>query len=183
MGDVVSTGRRRFLTAGAALLGAAAMPRMALALPTRGERKLSFYNTHTGEWLKTVYWADGHYLPESLAQVNKLLRDFRTGEIKPIDKALLDQLVRVRALTEADGKPFHIISGYRSPKTNTMLHAHSSAVATKSLHQLGKAIDIRIPGVDLDRLRKAALSMQAGGVGYYPDPQFVHMDTGRVRFW
>ena len=181
MNDVVD--RRRVLTAGMVLLGAAVLPMRAMALPMRGERKLSLYNLHTGEQLKTVYWADGAYVPEGLAQANKLLRDFRTGEVKPIDPALLDQLVRVRDLMEADGKTFHIISGYRSPKTNAALHAQSSGVAKKSLHQFGQAIDIRLPGLGIDRLHKAALSMKAGGVGYYPDLEFVHMDTGRVRYW
>jgi uncharacterized protein YcbK (DUF882 family) len=185
MADVAVAGRRRFLTVGAGILGAAMLPKLAMASPSRivGERKLSFYNTHTGESLKTVYWAEGDYVPEALRDLNKLLRDFRTGDVAEIDPGLFDLVGRVRGLTEAETKPIHIISGYRSPKTNSMLRSHSNGVASKSLHQVGKAIDIRIPGVELDHLRKAALSIKGGGVGYYPASDFVHMDTGRVRFW
>lgn len=168
---------------GAGLFGAAMLPKAALAIPTKGERKLSFYNTHTSESVKAVYWADGGYVPEGLREVNKILRDWRTDEVAPIDRELLDLLSHLRNVTDAESKSIHIISGYRSPKTNNMLREHSNGVAKKSLHQLGKAIDIRIPGVDLGYLRKAALSLKEGGVGYYPSQDFVHVDTGRVRFW
>ncbi len=183
MQDMAVANRRRFLTAGAGLIGAAMLPKAALAIPMKGERKLSFYNTHTSETLKTVYWADGRYVPEGLRDANKILRDWRTGDITSMDPELLDLLTHVRSVTGAEAKPIHIISGYRSPKTNAMLREHSNGVAKKSLHQLGKAIDIRIPGVDLGYLRKAALSLKEGGVGYYPAQDFVHVDTGRVRFW
>lgn len=183
MQDMAVANRRRFLTAGAGLIGAAMLPKAALAIPMKGERKLSFYNTHTSETLKTVYWADGRYVPEGLRDANKILRDWRTGDITSMDPELLDLLTHVRNVTGTEAKPIHIISGYRSPKTNAMLREHSNGVAKKSLHQLGKAIDIRIPGVDLGYLRKAALSLKEGGVGYYPAQDFVHVDTGRVRFW
>lgn len=182
---LVNNGRRGFLTACAGLATTAFLSSKAIAAPLRSlgsERKLAFYNTHTGESLKTIYWAAGDYVPEGLAEINHVLRDFRTGEVKAIDPELLDQLAVLRGLTDAT-KATHIISGYRSPKTNAMLRSHSSGVAKKSLHQEGRAIDIRIPGVQLAHLRKAALSMKAGGVGYYPASDFVHIDTGRVRFW
>lgn len=183
MRNVAIEDRRRFLTAGVGLIGAAMLPKAALAIPMKGERKLSFYNTHTSETAKTVYWADGRYVPEGLREANKILRDWRTGDVTTMDPTLLDLLTHLRNVTDADSKTIHIISGYRSPKTNNMLREHSSGVAKKSLHQLGKAIDIRIPGVELDHLRKAALSLKEGGVGYYPSQDFVHVDTGRVRFW
>lgn len=176
--------RRGFLAAGAGLTAASlVLPKAALAAPMSRERALSLYNTHTGEKVRTVYWADGKYVPEGLAQANKVLRDFRTGDVHPIDPALFDLLTRAQALTDAEGKTFEIISGYRSPRTNAMLNSKSHGVATKSQHMLGKAMDVRLQGVRLDHLRKAALALKGGGVGYYPDSNFVHMDTGRVRFW
>lgn len=159
------------------------LPTKALAIPRKGERKLSFVNTHTGETSRTVYWAEGRYVPEGLREANRILRDWRTDDQIDMDPQLLDLLTHVRNVTGAESKPVHIISAYRSPKTNTMLREHSNGVAKKSLHQVGKAIDIRIPGVDLTYLRKAALSLKEGGVGFYPDQNFVHVDTGRVRFW
>ncbi|MEQ1491605.1 MAG: DUF882 domain-containing protein, partial [Terricaulis sp.] len=92
------------------------------------------------------------------------------------------QLHSLNGLVEASA-PFQIISGYRSPATNAALHEASSGVATRSLHMDGRAIDIRIRGVELPRLRDAALGMNAGGVGYYEASDFIHVDTGRVRRW
>ena len=181
--DVAS--RRGFLAAGAGLVGAASLPGAGFAATFGGarERALSFYHTHTGETLKATYWADGAYVPQTLNELNRLLRDFRTGHVDAIDPRLFDLLAQAQRLTGSEGKRFEIISGYRSPHTNDMLRASSTGVAKKSLHQEGKAIDVRLPGVELGNLRKAALAMQGGGVGYYPESNFVHMDTGRVRFW
>ena len=146
------------------------------------ERSLSFHNLHTEEKLKTVYWARGEYVPDSLADIHRILRDFRTGEVHPIDPRLLDLLCEVGALMDTKGA-FQIISGYRSPKTNAALRGQSSGVAENSLHLKGMAVDVRLPERNLASLRKAALSLRAGGVGYYPASQFVHMDVGRVRSW
>jgi len=145
-------------------------------------RSLKFYNLHTGESLSTTYWQDGRYLPGELDRVNYILRDFRANEIKPINPALLDLLVRIQHRL-GTAEPFQVISGYRSPLTNAMLHANGEGVAVHSLHIEGKAIDITVPGRSLAELRAAALAQQAGGVGYYPRTGFVHVDTGRVRFW
>jgi uncharacterized protein YcbK (DUF882 family) len=145
---------------------------------------LFFDNIHTGEKLKVEYWTKGRYLPDALAEVNHLLRDFRTGHVHPIAPQLLDLLVMVRSRLET-AEPVSIISGYRSPATNAMLrgeHEHSG-VATKSLHMQGMAIDIRILGRSLAALHTAALAERAGGVGYYPQSDFVHVDVGRVRSW
>ena len=172
--------RRRFLKA-LALAPAGLSLGVPRASQAAEERALAFQHTHTGESLELVYFARGHYLPDALSRINRLLRDFRTGETHAIDPSLLDQL---HALCSACGKNgFEIISGYRSPATNAMLRNRSDGVAAHSLHLEGRAIDIRLPGVRTSRLRDAALALGLGGVGYYPGPDFVHLDTGRVRSW
>ena len=181
--------RRSFLGYGAVATAAALVPGRAHAAVAssagRRERTLSFFHTHTGERLKVAYCCDGVYQPEALNQLNHLLRDFRVNEEKAIDPKLFDLLYELGGTLETD-QPYHIISGYRSPVTNAMLRerggAHSG-VASGSLHMAGNAIDIRLPGVALDNLRGAARSLKLGGVGYYPSSNFVHVDTGRVRFW
>ena len=145
-------------------------------------RSLAFYNTHTGETLKTVYWEKGFYIVDSLREVNHVLRDHRTNEAKAMDTDLLDLLYVLHQRIES-GKPFEIISGYRSPKSNMQLHEHSNGVAFKSLHMEGKAIDIRLQDRPLKNLRAMAMQLQQGGVGYYPGSDFVHVDTGAVRYW
>ncbi len=182
--------RRAFLGIGAVAAAGAFMPGVAqaAALPSTRkapERVLSFFNTHTGERLKTAYCCGGEYQPEALKQVNHILRDFRANEIKPIDPKLLDLLSELGGTLETD-QPFHIISGYRSPNTNNLLRDRGGAttgVASHSLHMVGQAIDIRVPGVKLDHLRAAARSLKIGGVGFYRDLNFVHVDVGRVRYW
>jgi uncharacterized protein YcbK (DUF882 family) len=151
-------------------------------LASSPERTLAFHNLHTLEKLKTVYWAEGQYIPEALADINRVLRDHRTGQIHDIDLQLLDLLSGLRLKMETTA-PFEIISGYRSPATNTMLRSSSSGVAENSLHVKGMAADIRVSGRSLATLRKTAMEMKAGGVGYYPASQFVHVDVGRVRYW
>lgn len=180
--------RRRFLGIGAAATVAtlvASRTQAAVAPKSAPERVLSFFNTHTGERLKTAYCCGGAYQPQALQEINHILRDFRVNEIKPIDPKLLDLLHELGGTLETD-QPFHIISGYRSPQTNSLLRERGGSrtgVASHSLHMDGKAIDIRLPGVNLDHLRAAARSLKLGGVGYYPSSNFVHVDTGRVRFW
>jgi uncharacterized protein YcbK (DUF882 family) len=145
-------------------------------------RSLKFYALHTGESLNTTYWEDGHYIPGELDRINHILRDFRANEVKPIDPKLLDLLTQIQYRLSTS-EAFQVISGYRSPVTNAMLHANSEGVAVHSLHIDGKAIDISVPGRSLEQLRGAAMAQQSGGVGYYPRTGFVHVDTGRVRFW
>lgn len=183
-----STGRRRMLMAGGLATASILSPRLAAASLgdgtefSAGPAKLAFYNTHTGERLSLVYREGGEYITEAMSEIDRLLRDHRTGEVLSMDPALLDQLHRLGRLLDAK-QPFHVISGYRSPTTNAKLAAASGGVAKRSLHMSGKAIDIRLPGRDLVDVRRAALSMQAGGVGYYARSDFVHLDTGRVRAW
>ncbi|GAM98525.1 hypothetical protein U91I_02160 [alpha proteobacterium U9-1i] len=164
--------------AGVALLGTAHATPTAAA----SARQLSFVNTHTGETFADAYWEGGAYVPDAMAAINRVMRDHRSGDVHDIDPRLLDQLHRLKFDVGASA-PFQIISGYRSPTTNAALHANSSGVATRSLHMDGRAIDVRVRGVDLTRLRDAAIAMQAGGVGYYQASDFVHVDTGRVRRW
>jgi uncharacterized protein YcbK (DUF882 family) len=146
------------------------------------ERKLSFLNIHTGERVGTVYWQNGRYLPEGLAEIDWVLRDFRTDDVKAIDTRLLDLLHAVRNRLGRNGA-LHVISGYRSPATNAMLAARSNGVAKNSYHMRGMAIDIRVPGCSLTALRDCGLDLARGGVGFYPKSNFVHLDTGPVRSW
>jgi uncharacterized protein YcbK (DUF882 family) len=177
--------RRNFLKLGGMGAAAAFAPTGVLAKPHKEEfRTLSFYNLHTGEALRTTYWEQGIYHPGAIEEINQLLRDHRTGETIEMDLELFDLLHAIRAQTGSK-KAFNVISGYRSPKTNAMLKGRSanSGVATKSLHMVGKAIDINLPGFELAHLRKVAMMQKRGGVGYYPASNFVHVDTGRVRHW
>jgi uncharacterized protein YcbK (DUF882 family) len=169
--------RRHFLGLSAAALVTAP------ALATADRRALSFVHTHSAESLSSVtYFRDGAYVPDALAKLNHVLRDFRTQDTHPIDPALFDILhdLRVMADTEA---PYEIISAYRSPHTNELLRGRSKGVATHSLHMEGRAIDVRISGFPTKKLRDLALGMQRGGVGYYASSNFLHVDTGRVRRW
>ncbi len=147
-----------------------------------GERSLSFYNTHTGESLKTAYWDRGGYIPEALAEINHILRDYRINEVKPIDFYLLDMLFAIRQELEPRN-PFRIISGYRSPETNALLRKWNRGVDKNSFHIYGQAADFRIPGFELSSIRQVALGLRKGGVGYYPHSDFVHVDVGRFRYW
>lgn len=174
--------RRHFLLgAGASLLSAPLTP----ALAGLGEvRSLAFNNLHTGEKLSLDYWAQGRYIPDALSEVNRLLRDFRTGDVHMIAPQLLDLLAVIRGKLDT-AQPFSVISGYRSPVTNAKLRGENehSGVASQSLHMQGMAIDIRVPGRPLSGLRDIALNLKSGGVGYYPQSDFVHVDVGRVRRW
>jgi uncharacterized protein YcbK (DUF882 family) len=165
-----------------ASLGAAPLLGWAEPLTSATMRTVAMDNLHTGESLEAVYWADGDYIPDVLDAVNFHLRDYRTGDVHEIDPKLLDLLDAMNTKTETKGR-FQVISGYRSAKTNAMLRERSEEVAKKSFHMSGMAIDVRLPDVDLSRLRDAALSLGLGGVGYYPESNFVHMDVGPLRNW
>ncbi|MDP1596698.1 MAG: DUF882 domain-containing protein [Methylotenera sp.] len=145
-------------------------------------RPLSFHNLHTGEKLNAEYWSEGAYLPDALADINHILRDHRNDQVLPIETPLLDLLHGLRSVLNTT-QPFQIISGYRSPATNSLLAASSDGVAKGSLHTQAKAIDLNIEGVPLNELRRAAIALHGGGVGYYPNSNFVHIDIGRVRTW
>jgi len=170
--------RRRLLLAGLVgfAFGASAQSRLA---PSRA---LKLYHSHTGERLAITYFDNGSYLPEAIVEIERLLRDFRTGEIHAIDPDLLDTL---HALADecAGSGTLEVISGYRSATTNAQLEATTEGIATNSLHLSGRAVDVRMSGFDTSRLRDVALGLARGGVGYYAQSDFIHLDTGRVRSW
>jgi uncharacterized protein YcbK (DUF882 family) len=176
--------RRRFLQGLVLGLPAAvAMGRSGLALGgTLEQRHLHLINTHTGEARDAHYFVDGVYCPEELDTLNWLLRDHRTSEVLPIETRLLDLLHELAAAAGREPR-FEVISGYRSPATNATLVATTNGVSSRSLHMQGRAIDVRLVGLPTPALRDLALARQAGGVGYYPVSDFVHLDTGRVRNW
>jgi uncharacterized protein YcbK (DUF882 family) len=166
-------------------MGAAACFGPAFATSTApAVRSLALTNLHTGESLTAAYFENGSYLPDALNALSRVLRDHRTGESHVMATGVLD-VVSTLSAQLAPGRSVEVISGYRSPATNAALRAGGGRVATRSLHMDGLAMDIRIPGVDLARLRDAALALGRGGVGYYPDAanNFVHVDVGRVRRW
>ena len=173
-----SATRRRFLGGAAAVLSLAATPLQAATLP----RRLFLHNLHTKEDLDIVYRRGEVVERTALATLNHFLRDWRRDEIRPIDPRLFDLMA---VIADRLGRPprFEIISGYRSPETNAMLHRAAGGVAKRSLHMVGRAIDLRLEGTKLRDLRNTALQLEAGGVGYYPKSEFVHIDTGRVRTW
>jgi len=175
--------RRDLLTFGAAFgLSAIAAPASSQPLDIWEPRRAALDNLHTGETFRDVYYANGSYLSDALAEATRVMRDWRTGDERFIDPTLFDALHAIGSKLETH-RPFQVISGYRSPGTNAMLARRGHGVAEHSQHVLGKAIDIRIEGVDLLNLRDAALDLGAGGVGYYPVANFLHVDTGRVRQW
>ncbi len=177
--------RRRLLLAGAV---GSMLPATALQAASRGhnivypDRSLSLYNVHTGEKDNVVYWSEGKYIGSGLNDINWLLRDFRTSEIKAIDPRLLNILYLLTRTLETE-KPVLVLSGFRSKKTNDMLRKTTEGVARRSFHMAGRAIDIRIPKINTDNIQRAALRLNGGGVGYYPDSNFVHLDSGPVRTW
>lgn len=183
MTDKHHVARRRFLKHSAlAAAGALPLARKAQANVAPGGRELALVHTHTRERIALVYAVEQAYMPDALATLNRFLRDHYSGAIAPIDPRLFDLLHQVRSLVGGT-QPFEVISGYRSAATNeTLRTTRGGGVARHSLHMEGRAIDVRLPGVALSDLRDAAVSLKAGGVGYYAG-QFVHVDTGRVRRW
>jgi len=176
--------RRQFISGAAklatGLLVSSPLTLWAAKIPPK--RALSFYNTHTLEELDITYARDNRYNPEALQKVNRFLRDHRTGDIHPIDPGLLDILYSLQQHIGKKGV-VEVISGYRSPKSNSLLRKNSNGVARRSLHLEGRAIDIRMTGIKTKKLRNVALKLKRGGVGYYAKSDFVHLDTGRFRTW
>jgi len=175
--------RRNAMLTGIVALGAICIPSTSLAsLLKSSPRELKLNNLHTGEELLTQYFDGKNYQRSEMKKINHLCRDFRRNEITEMDKRLFDQLTAIQKTIGCHNQ-VQLISGYRSPATNKMLRAQSSGVAKKSMHMLGQAIDFRLDDVPLIEVKKAALSLKAGGVGYYPNSNFVHIDTGRFRTW
>ncbi len=177
--EVIKTGL--WAAAGSVLLPSVANA-AAVKLPKNGSYDLRFTNVHTGESFSGTYRVGNKYLPDAFEEINYVLRDFRTDEVFPIDPRALDILYMVHRKTGKNG-PMQVLSGYRSPKTNNMLRNASTGVARNSLHLSGQAIDFRMAGVSTRGLRDIANGIKAGGVGYYPRSDFVHIDTGRIRSW
>jgi uncharacterized protein YcbK (DUF882 family) len=180
-GDSMQVQRRRLLIAG--LAGAAGVlggpgPVFAATTP----RRLAFHHLHTGERLSVVYAERGATISDALRAIDLLLRDFRTGDVHHIDVALLDILSTLYDRFGQRGR-FEVISGFRSSRTNAALREASDGVAKNSLHLHGRAIDVRLTGIDTGALKRAAVDLGRGGVGYYPKSDFVHLDTGRPRTW
>lgn len=185
MTSKIHSPRRRFLTAAAGTASFFAFPMVAKAitLGSSFERDLAMNHTHTREQIELTYAVGDRYLPEALSGLNRFLRDHYSGKVGSMDPGLYDIMYALSRSLKVRS-PYQIISGYRSPHTNERLRARrGGGVAKRSLHMDGKAVDLRIPGVPLKELRDAALELKAGGVGYYPGSDFVHVDTGRVRSW
>ncbi|UCD35189.1 MAG: DUF882 domain-containing protein [Nitrospiraceae bacterium] len=176
--------RRRILKLGLLTMAAAFAPAKAIASlkETVPGKKLALYNAHTEEHLETVFWKNGAYQPEALAKINHLLRDVRSGEETEIHTELLDLLHALQKRLKCQ-EPFFIVSGYRTPLTNALLRQHKKGVAKNSLHMYGMAADLRLPGYSLRAVRETAITLQMGGVGYYPRSQFIHVDVGEPRYW
>lgn len=183
--------RRDILKAGfAGMLGV--LPILALApvaearsyaLPDTGTFGITFRNQHTGEGFSGVYRVGNKYLPEAFDEINTILRDFRTGDVFPVDPRVVDIMYMLRRKTDKNNVVLEVLSGYRSPRTNDRLRRATEGVANHSLHLTGQAVDLRMPGYSTRKLRDVAVRLRAGGVGYYADSNFVHVDTGKVRTW
>jgi uncharacterized protein YcbK (DUF882 family) len=187
MTSIKRPSRRKFLLlAGATTAGVIAAPSFpmpAIALPVAPyKRSLAFHNLRTGDKLDIVYWADGKYIADASREIARVMRDGRTDEVHSIDNRLVDLMARVRG-TLRTSEPIQVVCGYRSPETNEMLHETTEGVASNSLHMEGEAVDLRVIDRPLAYVRRVAVSLKAGGVGYYPHSNFVHIDVGPVRQW
>ncbi len=179
--------RRNFLKMGLGILGCALIPEELLAAPAKLRKKLevktlNFYNLHTEEKLSVNYWVNGQYVRQALKKINFIFRDHRANISKPIDTELLDLLFTMKKGLKIK-EPFRIISGYRAPLTNEMLAQNSDGVAKNSYHLKGMAVDISLEGMNLKKISDFAMKLEKGGVGYYPQSNFVHLDVGPVRHW
>ena len=173
--------RRRFIAQSIGFGGACLLPALSQA-EAKEVRQLSLHSTHTGERLTVAYFQHTGYDRDSLQQLNTLLRDHRQNEATEMDPTLFDQLWCIQQVLEDHGS-IEIISGFRTTKTNNMLRGKSSGVAKNSYHPKGQAIDFRLPAISTKQVRNVALHLQTGGVGYYRDSNFVHIDSGPVRAW
>ena len=177
--------RRKFIKAGLVTIAAGIVPCRTLAAVDgllSEKRRICIDNLHSKEHADIVFWESGSYVPSALEELNHIFRDHYNGAVKEMDTALFDLLFAIQQKLKTS-EPFQLISGYRSLKTNSRLRKHNKSVAKKSLHIYGKAADLRLPGKTIKELRRAAYELKAGGVGYYPDSNFVHIDVGNVRFW
>lgn len=183
-----SINRRRFLgllakTGSTALAASSAFSQSAIAaIPLHEDKSLKLVNLHTNERLDITYFRQGKYDAAALYDINQLMRDHRAGEATEMSLELIESLSLLQACCGTN-KEIHLISGYRSPKTNEALRKQGNGVAKRSFHMTGQAVDIRVPGIALSELKSTAKKLKVGGVGYYPNSGFIHMDVGRVRYW
>lgn len=182
--DVANPSRRDFLkTLAATSAITLATPKLAQAAFSGFDvKRLALEHHHTGASIDVTYYENGRYLKDALQEINFFMRDYHNNLVHAVDPALLDQLHDLKLFLGVN-KPFHVVSGYRSPETNASLRKNSRGVAKHSLHMEGKAIDIRMEGIAVKSIRDAALTLQRGGVGYYPNENFVHLDSGDIRTW
>jgi uncharacterized protein YcbK (DUF882 family) len=166
----------------AAGLGSLGRIANAATTATPATHRLSLYHIHTAEKITIVYREHGTLIPGALDELNYFLRDFRTEQIHEIDVGLLDAVHEVYTAFERRGH-FEVISGYRSPRTNAALRHVTTGVAEHSLHIEGRALDVRLTSAKTTAVRDSAIALARGGVGYYPESNFVHIDTGPVRTW
>lgn len=176
----------RLLIAGAAVLALStgvlsAAPRTTSNNPE--QYRLRLYHLHTGEHIDVVYRVGDRYLPDAVARLDHFLRDHRTGAVKDYNVKEFDLLHDLMARLGHPNGEIDIVCGYRTPWSNNYLREHGHGVALHSQHMEAKAIDIRIPGVPTATVRDAALALHRGGVGYYRQSNFVHVDVGPVRRW
>jgi len=182
---VLNKTRRKFVSfslAGVALVATGALKVLPASARETIGHEVSLRNAHTGERFQGVYRIGSYYVPGAFRKINRVMRDHRTGDIHPIDPELIDTVARVQRDCNC-GQAIEILSGYRSPKTNNMLRRNSGGVAKNSFHMKGQAADIRVPGSSTSKVRNTARALRVGGVGYYPNSGFVHVDTGKVRTW
>ena len=145
-------------------------------------RRLRMYASRSGEQLDMIYWVDGEYIKDAIAEISHFMRDWRSGSVKSIDLRTLDIMAAAHNILDAE-EPYTLLSGYRSPETNAMLRARSRSVAKQSLHMEGKAADLRLGSRSVSQMARAAAACASGGVGKYSRSNFVHMDCGPVRTW
>lgn len=177
------TTRRDFIAGGFSVAAVTAFaPAAALAKSSDTVRRINIYSPRTDERLDVIYYVKGQYVPDVMAQLNNILRDIRADEVRKIDPRLIDILAAAQRLLGYD-RPFSVISGYRSKKTNDMLRREGRGVARNSYHTKGMAADLRMEGVDVAMLKKAGQQIGAGGIGIYTKSNFVHLDCGPVRTW
>ena len=145
-------------------------------------RRFSSHNARTGESIDIIYWIEGKYVRDALSEINFYMRDWRRNEVHTIDTRAIDIIAAVHNLLDVS-EPYLLLSGYRSPKTNSALRSNSRGVARNSLHMRGQAADLRLSRRSVNQIARAAQSCRAGGVGRYSRSNFVHMDCGSVRSW
>nr|WP_311197290.1 YcbK family protein [Vibrio sp. SS-MA-C1-2] len=173
--------KRKWLIRASMLTGLAMLP-MTKAFSSPISRKLTLHNVNTLENISTTYYLDGNYNNRELSKLDTFCRDHRRNEQSHMDEKLFDQIARIQAYLGVQ-REVYVISAYRSPETNKAKRAQSKSVAKKSYHMKGQAMDISIDGVALSKVHEAALELKMGGVGYYPNSNFIHIDTGPVRSW